>query len=151
MKLFFDTSALVKFFHEEEGTPEVTSLIIAENNEIWISELARLEFISAIFRRARSGEITDDQLAKAFAAFDEQTETFHCDSFGHATIQEAENLLKQFGKSPGLRTLDALQFGAFSLIAENDWIFVSADYNLCHVAEIQGYKTINPLRNAGAQ
>lgn len=151
MKLFFDTSALVKFFHEEEGTPEVTRLIIAETNEIWISELARLELISAFFRRTRSGEITDDQLARALAAFEEQTESFNCDSFGHATMQEAEDLLKQFGKSNGLRTLDALQLGAFSLIAEIDWVFVSADNNLCHVAEIQGYKTMNPLRNASTQ
>lgn len=27
MRLFFDTSALVKFFHEEEGSPKVTELI----------------------------------------------------------------------------------------------------------------------------
>ncbi len=141
----------MKFFHEEEGTPEVTKLIIAETNEIWISELARLELISAFFRRARSGEITDDQLSKALAAFDEQTESFNCDPFGHATMQEAETLLKQFGKSDGLRTLDALQLGAFSLIAENDWVFVSADNSLCHVADIQGYKTMNPLRKASIQ
>jgi hypothetical protein len=27
MKLFFDTSALVKFFHEEEGTEQITELM----------------------------------------------------------------------------------------------------------------------------
>ncbi|MDX1957941.1 MAG: hypothetical protein SFU98_05180 [Leptospiraceae bacterium] len=31
MNLFFDTSALVKYFHEEEGTDIVTSLIKNEN------------------------------------------------------------------------------------------------------------------------
>jgi len=49
MNLFFDTSALVKFFHEEEGTDIITDLILEQNNEIWISELGRLEFISAVF------------------------------------------------------------------------------------------------------
>lgn len=34
MKLFFDTSALIKFFHEEDGTQEVTRLITSEENEI---------------------------------------------------------------------------------------------------------------------
>ena len=44
MILFFDTSALVKFFHEEKGFEAVTRLIVSEDNEIWISELARIEF-----------------------------------------------------------------------------------------------------------
>ncbi|OEU80719.1 MAG: hypothetical protein BA872_01190 [Desulfobacterales bacterium C00003060] len=50
MNLFFDTSALVKFFHEEEGTDIVTDLILEQNNEVWISELGRLEFISAVVK-----------------------------------------------------------------------------------------------------
>ena len=45
MNLFFDTSALVKFFHEEEGTDIVTELILDRNNEIWGSELGRLELL----------------------------------------------------------------------------------------------------------
>ena len=47
MILFFDTSALVKFFHREEGTDVVVSLISDLKNELWVSELARLEFIHA--------------------------------------------------------------------------------------------------------
>lgn len=50
MILFFDTSALVKFFHNEEGTEVVTELINSQENEIWISELVRLEFVSALHR-----------------------------------------------------------------------------------------------------
>ena len=38
MNLFFDTSALVKFFHEEERTDIITDLILEQNNEIWISD-----------------------------------------------------------------------------------------------------------------
>ena len=33
MNLFFDTSALVKFFHEEEGTDIVTDLILEQNKD----------------------------------------------------------------------------------------------------------------------
>ena len=46
MNLFFDTSALVKFFHEETGTELVTQLINNPQNEVWISELTK-EFIYA--------------------------------------------------------------------------------------------------------
>jgi len=65
MNLFFDTSALVKFFHEEEGTDIITDLILEQNNEIWISELGRLEFISAVFRRFRNKELDEGQLNTA--------------------------------------------------------------------------------------
>lgn len=145
MKLFFDTSALIKFFHEEEGTSAVTALINSGANEVWISELARVEFFSALFRRARNREITDTQLADAISGFDDEAASFNCEPFGHATIKEAESILKQYGKSLGLRTLDALQLSAFSLIAEKDWYFVSADSNLCQIVQSHGYTAINPL------
>lgn len=145
MKLFFDTSALIKYFHEEEGTSEVTALINSSDNEIWISELARVEFLSALFRRARNREITDEQLTEAMSGFEEESASFNCEPFGHATIKEAETILRQHGKSHGLRTLDALQLSAFSLIAEKDWYFVSADDNLCTAVRTQGYNTVNPL------
>ena len=57
MNLFFDTSALVKFFHKEEGSEAVTNLITSKENEIWLLELSRLEFISALFRKLRKGEL----------------------------------------------------------------------------------------------
>jgi PIN domain nuclease of toxin-antitoxin system len=41
MNLFFDTSALVKFFHEEKGSETVTNLILSKDNEMWISELTK--------------------------------------------------------------------------------------------------------------
>ncbi len=112
MNLFFDTSALVKLFHEEKGSEAVTNLITSQNNEIWISELVRIEFFSVLFRRLRN----------------------------------AEFLLKKYGKSKGLRTLDAIQLGTFSLISEEGWIFVAADELLCEIVRDIGYKTINPLK-----
>ncbi len=42
MILFFDTSALVKFFHEEDGSEKVTKLITSENNKIFVLDLCKL-------------------------------------------------------------------------------------------------------------
>ena len=66
MNLLFDTSALVKFFHEEEGTETVTDLILDRNNEVWILELARLEFFSAVFRRFRNKELDEGSGSRKF-------------------------------------------------------------------------------------
>ena len=69
MNLFIDTSALVKFFHEEKGSEIVTELITSKENEIWILELVRLEFMSALFRRLRNKEINNLQLDEAISGF----------------------------------------------------------------------------------
>ena len=37
MILYFDTSALVKYFHEETGTKTVTKLLDNPENEIYVS------------------------------------------------------------------------------------------------------------------
>ncbi len=66
MILFFDTSALVKYFHVEKGTEQVTTLINDSNNEIWVLELARIEFISALFRKYRAHIINDKHIAFFF-------------------------------------------------------------------------------------
>jgi len=46
MRFFFDISALVKFFYVESGTEIVTQIMEHTSSEIWISDLARLEFTS---------------------------------------------------------------------------------------------------------
>jgi len=70
MNLFFDTSALVKYFHIEEGTEQVTALIHDSAHEVWILGLARIEFISALFKKYRARVIDSDQLDLAIAGFE---------------------------------------------------------------------------------
>ena len=55
------------------------------------------------------------------------------------------SILKNHGRTHGLKALDALHLGTFSLLSEEDWAFVTADDSLCGVAELIGYDTINPL------
>jgi len=145
MNLFFDTSALVKHFHEEDGSEIVTELINSQENKIWILEIAKIEFFCSLYRRYRNHELTDLQFDEAIRGFEKEIAFYNIELLRQPIIKETENLIKQYGKVEGLRTLDALHLGAFSLISEKDWIFVAADKNLCNVAKIMGYSTINPL------
>lgn len=52
MNLFFDTSALVKLFHDEPGSDRVIEMVSSDANEIWVLEIARVEFLSALFRKS---------------------------------------------------------------------------------------------------
>lgn len=72
MKLFFDTSALVKYFHNEKGSKQVIELIENIDNDIWVSDLARVEFVSALHRKSRNGEIQDVELEQALEGFDSE-------------------------------------------------------------------------------
>jgi predicted nucleic acid-binding protein len=145
MNLFFDTSALIKFFHEEEGTDTVTELLIAQENEIWLLEIVRIEFLSSLHRRYRNHEINDTQLTEAMKGFEEELSSYHIEKLCRSTLLEAESLVKQYGNTEGLRTLDALHLGCFSLIADDTWRFVAADKNLCQAVRTMGFRALNPL------
>jgi len=144
MNLFFDTSALVKFFHNEDGTDKVTDLIENSDNEVWILDIAKLEFRSAVFRRFRNGEIEKEELNTALRFFSEQLISFNVESIGPGVLKEAENLLDDYGMDFGLRTLDALHLGAFQLISEKDWVFITSDKNLTEAAKASGAKVLDP-------
>jgi predicted nucleic acid-binding protein len=145
--LFFDTSALVKYFHIEEGSEYVTTLINDSNNEIWVLELARIEFISALFRKYRANIIDNNQLESAIDGFETEYNIFNIEPLSQAVAIEAEYLLKKYGKTEGLRTLDALHFAAFRLIAEEGWYFVATDEVLCQTVQLENFKVINPCHN----
>jgi len=145
MNIFFDTSALVKFFHEEEGTASVTELIANPENKTYVSDLARIEFISALHRRYRRKEIGDEALEEALQAFDEEYSSFYVEPMSHMIVQEAEELQLHYGKNHGLRTLDAIQLATFLLLRDKDWLFVSSDDPLLLAAEAAGAPTYNPL------
>jgi len=144
MNLFFDTSALVKLFHEEEGSETVESLVSSPTNRFWVLDLVRLEFLSAIFRRYRNSEIDEDKLDQAISGFDEQLVSFNIEPLGQSVLREAESLLKSNGKENGLRALDALHLAACVIIMGDDWAFVCADKTLCKVADLNGIRVINP-------
>src|SRR4030065_633309 len=125
---------------------KVYDLIISKDNEIWISELARIEFLSALFRRLRNKEINDDQLKEAITGFEEQLNFFNVEPLGQAILREAEFLMKRHGRTKRLKALDALQLGTFSLISEKGWFFVATDDILCEIVKDIGFETINPLK-----
>lgn len=144
MRFFFDTSALVKFFYIESGTEFVTQIIEHTDSEIWISDLARLEFTSALYRRFRNKSLDEIKLHVATTYFDKQLASFNIEPLNQLVIDEAGLLLKKYGKEFGLRTLDALHLGTYSLISEQGWCFVTSDTVLEDVAKLAGFLSLNP-------
>jgi predicted nucleic acid-binding protein len=145
MKLFFDTSALVKNFHNEQGTETIIQLLNDSDNIVYVSELVRVEFLSALMRRYREHELDESVLRETILGFNEIIDAYFIEPVSSIVLQEAENLMKQFGKTHALKTLDSLHLSTFSLIAEEGWCFVAADRRLCLLVDEMGFRSLNPL------
>ena len=146
MRLFLDTSALIKLFHREIRTDFVIQLVNDPQNKLWISELTIIEFFSATYRLYRESRINDEELNNAVNGFDKECDRFNIVSLNEAVIREARELLTKLGKSIPLRSLDALQLASYNLVYEDnkDWAFVTSDARLVQVFQIIGGKVINP-------
>ncbi len=144
MNFFFDTSALVKLFHEERGTEEVTELVEQHRGNLWCSALAQVELTSALYKKRRIGDLTKDQLSVALTGVNTELRRFHLEPVGEPVISEAIDLIRRYGASPGLRTLDALHLASFHLIADSLWTMVASDNILCRTARAESYNVVNP-------
>lgn len=141
--LFFDTSALVKRYADEQGTQTVDRLIETRENTIIITSLSVIEIASAFRRKYNRGEISEqkrDGLLVSF--FEEATERFTVIPVGERIFETAFDLVLD----DDLRTLDSLQLAAaLSLPTPNpDITFVCADNTLVEVAAQHGLSTNDP-------
>jgi predicted nucleic acid-binding protein len=141
--LFFDTSALVKRYADEQGTAAVDELIENDNDAIVITSLSVIEMTSAFRRKFNRGEITETQRDGLLVAFfEEATDTFTIVPIDETAYEIAFDLVLE----DDLRTLDALQLGAARelVTTDLDMTFVCADRDLVSIAEIHNMATVNP-------
>jgi len=146
LNLFFDTSALVKFFHLEIGSEVVTELINSPLNNVWISELTIIEFMNALYRIYREGKILDENLEESIIGFENESLNFTVIPLNLAVIEEAKSLLAKFGKTFPIRALDLLLLASCSLVYKDnlEWMVVSSDDRFVSVAQEMGMKTVRP-------
>ena len=147
MNLFFDTSALIKYFHREKGTETVIDLIQEKAQQVYILEIARIEMLSAVFRRYRNQEISDAQLDIVLTGIGKEILQFTIEPLDTLVLQESLQLMEKFGKTNGLRTLDSLHLASLNLIEEHELVLVSSDHTLCKISEKLGFTCINPTEN----
>lgn len=144
---FFDTSALVKYYHEETGSNRIKALFSSPHFSAKISALGVLEAQSAFAMKARSGKLAliGAELLKARFMLDVSAgliETFTVT--GHHFI-EAGRLLDRFGLSYRLRSLDALQLAVADDLRSQRLVdfVVAADSVLLEVGALMGMRVIN--------
>jgi uncharacterized protein len=145
---FLDTSALVKHYHSEVGTPKVDLLWNAPGARLFVSRLGIVETVSTFAKKVRTGTIT-------VADFHLLRRRFFADlRRRHPAIvrvlvrhhQDADRLLQQHGLVYGLHTLDAIQLAVALELPRNGVPaeLVTADHVLLAVAPLEGLTVNNP-------
>jgi uncharacterized protein len=108
---FFDTSALVKRYHKEDGTDQVTDVFAPADNLIRISTLGAVEIHSALAIKVRSGQLTRAaaRILTDGVLADLASGRIKPYSVTDRHFAEAEGLVRQFSYDHRLRSLDAIQ------------------------------------------
>jgi uncharacterized protein len=143
-----DSSALVKYYHPEVGSPRVIAIADDPGNILFISRIGLVEIHSALARKVRMGELQ-------LPAFQQSLRRFYADLrarkfrlIGLASIQELQaiHLLVRKGLTLPLRTLDAFQLSAALWLKAQRQLdhFLCADTKLCDAAYQEGLSVINP-------
>lgn len=107
-EVYFDTSALAKWYLNEELSEEVERFLL-EHGPVAISDLTRVEMRSLLGRHRREKQIDARMESKIFATFSEDIRRKHlvCYPLPEGVAAGALNLLSLLSELP-LRTLDAL-------------------------------------------
>ena len=150
MNLFLDTSAVIKLYHEEEGSESLIDLITEFDEDVilTISDVCKIEFHSAFLRRVRTQEIEREIVEQVFQYFEQDLQFYHIIEVNDSVKQFAIDLLNNFAWNQGLKTLDSIQLA--SALISHQWVpvdyFVSADQKLLKIAK-KYFTVFNPENN----
>ncbi|NBU98783.1 MAG: PIN domain-containing protein [Spirochaetia bacterium] len=122
MKLFLDTSSLIKKYIEESGSDKLISLIM-EANEVTISPITKIEFFSALSRLLHTGYIDKESYRIASHEFEIDYKDFNIILFQ----ESIENLALELLRTYNLKTLDSIQLASVKQSESSK--FVTSDKN----------------------
>ncbi|MCK4761861.1 MAG: type II toxin-antitoxin system VapC family toxin, partial [Candidatus Aminicenantes bacterium] len=126
MKTYLDTSSVLKLYHPEAGSEELTKRLSKDIEAIYLSEIAKTEFLSAIWKKIRQKEITENVGNTIISFFEEDFDKYQWIKIDSNIIQSASDLLKKYGNN-GLRTLDSIQLACAVELKQESCTFFTSD------------------------
>lgn len=141
MKIFLDTSSLIKLYHNEIGT-DILDRLFEDNEvgEIYLSDIAKVEFTSAIWKKVRTKDLTSDEATDIIASFLDDYDKYTFIDVDSELISIARDLVVKYGFK-GLRTLDSVQLASIIEVKTGLSFAVTADVLLKSLIESEGINT----------
>jgi predicted nucleic acid-binding protein len=68
-RYFFDTSALIKYYHDEIGSPRVQHILAKADSEYFIARLTAVELRSGLAKKVRMGVIAAQDYGQLHTRF----------------------------------------------------------------------------------
>lgn len=136
MILYLDTSALLKLYAEERGTPGVRAAV-ARASVVTTSRLTYVEARGAFARKLREGELPQAEYQYLTASLEEDWGKFLVVEMSEHLCQKAVALVERHP----LRAGDVLQLASACAIrdrVEEELAFCSFDDRLNRAAELEG-------------
>jgi predicted nucleic acid-binding protein len=140
MNSYFDTSAFVKLFINEQGSDNVRAYW-DESKIVCSSQIVLLETVSALSRARQMKRITGEEFTRSMANLRELEDEI----YSLAVDTQVINMACDFTTDEGLRAYDALHLA--SAVATSVDVFVCADLKLCAAATSKGLAVFNPEAN----
>jgi uncharacterized protein len=139
MKLYFDTSALIKKYVNEIGSDKVDELF-KNTKVVYVSLITEIETISALRRLLFDKAIEENDYKSSKKEIEIDFNYFSIIDLNNTLIDEAKKLIEKYQ----IKTLDSIQLASVKLLKEEIDYFVVCDKNLLKYAKNEGVKIINP-------
>ncbi len=148
MHYFFDSSALAKLYHPEEGSELVNRIFREPDRLVVVAKLALIEMVSVAGIKQRTGSLSREaagvflrQVTVSAVLGDFLIQPMHGQDY-----ETASHLLTAYSAKHNLRTLDALHLASAvrrRTRREIDF-FVTADRALAEVATLEDFEVLIP-------
>lgn len=144
MFYFFDTSALIKLYHPEDGSLLVRKLFEDPLTNNCIARLTFTEFYAGFYKKLKVKDIVQEStVLLAINSFEVDMQDVWVIAMHDKIFESAQNLLKRYGSKYLLRTLDALQLACAEIVAQSDdMTFITADKEQQTIAIEMGFSVI---------
>ena len=149
MIYFLDTSALAKRYLTERGSSRIRRLLERKDHMFYQAFLTPLEVASALYRRQRSQEISQEELSFLLRAYVSHShQDYLLIPYSDALMDRASALVARYA----LRALDAVQLASALVLRDAlpaeplSLSFLSADDRLLDAARQEHLEAENPER-----
>lgn len=145
--IYLDSSALIKKYVVEKGTPEIRRFF-SSGEVLWTSKVSQAEVWSAFARRRRGGDLTATQYRTIAKSFERDWRAFAVVELSDEVMAMIRKLVERYP----LRAFDAIQLASAIWAKRNlgePVVFVGADASLLKAAEATALRVVNPEQPDG--
>jgi predicted nucleic acid-binding protein len=140
MRIYLDTSSLIKLYHTESGTEELDGIFESNQvQEVFVSSLTKVEFNSALWKKVKTKDLIEIEAVEIMASFEADYSNYSFIEVTQEVLLVAKELISRYGLN-GLRTLDSIQLASILKVKSKLDLAITADDLLNSLIEMEGIK-----------